>query len=189
MVYETVAGRHRGRSPALHSSIHPLTAGPLGLFNNLFDARKPQRRCLGGQPRRAVASNVLYPHEACMCRCAVAGFFCLGCSCCVRLRRVDCGQCGFSCSDRSRARRSLLYSTSSNHLLDLLAIAEPATITLGDRHPVAWVFAMCRRAVAQNDECPGRLTDVRTLRRHPSPAICRRPSADTADQSPAARAG
>ena len=44
--------------------------------------------------------------------------------------------------------------TSSNHLLDLLVIAEPATITLGDRHPVAWVFEMCPRAVAQNDNCP-----------------------------------
>jgi L-ascorbate oxidase len=44
--------------------------------------------------------------------------------------------------------------TSSNHLLDLLAIAEPSTITLGDRHPVAWVFEMCPRAVAKNDTCP-----------------------------------
>jgi len=44
--------------------------------------------------------------------------------------------------------------TSSNHLLDLLVIAEPATITLGDRHPVAWVFEICPRAVARNDNCP-----------------------------------
>jgi len=44
--------------------------------------------------------------------------------------------------------------TSSSHLLDLLVIAEPTTITLGDRHPVAWVFAMCRTAVARNDDCP-----------------------------------
>jgi len=44
--------------------------------------------------------------------------------------------------------------TSSNHLLDLLVIAEPSTITLGDRHPVAWVFEMCRVAVAQHDHCP-----------------------------------
>lgn len=44
--------------------------------------------------------------------------------------------------------------TSSNHLLDLLVIAEPTTITLGDRHPVAWVFEMCRTAVAQHDHCP-----------------------------------
>ncbi len=44
--------------------------------------------------------------------------------------------------------------TSSNHLLDLLVIAEPSTITLGDRHPVAWVFEMCSTAVAQHDDCP-----------------------------------
>ena len=44
--------------------------------------------------------------------------------------------------------------TSSHHLLDLLAIAEPSTISLGDRHPVAWVFKMCRRAAAQQDHCP-----------------------------------
>jgi L-ascorbate oxidase len=44
--------------------------------------------------------------------------------------------------------------TSSNHLLDLLVIAEPSTITLGDRHPVAWVFEMCRTSVARNDNCP-----------------------------------
>ena len=44
--------------------------------------------------------------------------------------------------------------TSSNHLLDLLVIAEPATITLGDRHPVAWVFEICPRAETQNDNCP-----------------------------------
>jgi FtsP/CotA-like multicopper oxidase with cupredoxin domain len=43
---------------------------------------------------------------------------------------------------------------SSNHLLDLLVIAEPATITLGDRHPVAWVFEICRTSVARNDNCP-----------------------------------
>jgi FtsP/CotA-like multicopper oxidase with cupredoxin domain len=44
--------------------------------------------------------------------------------------------------------------SSSNHVLDLLAIAEPSTIALGDRHPVAWVFKMCRRAVARIDDCP-----------------------------------
>jgi L-ascorbate oxidase len=44
--------------------------------------------------------------------------------------------------------------SSSNHLLDLLVIAEPSTITLGDRHPVAWVFEMCRIAVARHNDCP-----------------------------------
>lgn len=44
--------------------------------------------------------------------------------------------------------------TSSNHLLDLLVIAEPSTIVLGDRHPVAWVFEICRTSVARNDNCP-----------------------------------
>jgi FtsP/CotA-like multicopper oxidase with cupredoxin domain len=44
--------------------------------------------------------------------------------------------------------------TSANHLLDLLVIAEPSTITLGDRRPVAWVFEICPRAIARNDNCP-----------------------------------
>ena len=44
--------------------------------------------------------------------------------------------------------------TSSHDLLDLLAVAEPSTITLGNRHPVAWVFAMCEAAVARNNNCP-----------------------------------
>jgi FtsP/CotA-like multicopper oxidase with cupredoxin domain len=44
--------------------------------------------------------------------------------------------------------------TSSNHLLDLLVIAEPSTIALVDRRPVAWVFEICLRAVARNDNCP-----------------------------------
>jgi FtsP/CotA-like multicopper oxidase with cupredoxin domain len=44
--------------------------------------------------------------------------------------------------------------TSSNHLLDLLVIAEPSTITLGDRRPVAWVFEICPTAVARSDNCP-----------------------------------
>jgi len=44
--------------------------------------------------------------------------------------------------------------TSSNHLLDLLVIAEPSTIALVNRRPVAWVFEICLRAVARNDNCP-----------------------------------
>lgn len=44
--------------------------------------------------------------------------------------------------------------TSSNHLLDLLVIAEPKTITLGEFHPTAWVFKICERAVASGDNCP-----------------------------------
>jgi L-ascorbate oxidase len=50
--------------------------------------------------------------------------------------------------------------TSSHHLLDLLVIAEPSTITLGDRHPIAWVFEMCTMAVARHDSCPA---DARTF--------------------------
>jgi FtsP/CotA-like multicopper oxidase with cupredoxin domain len=38
--------------------------------------------------------------------------------------------------------------------LDLLVIAEPSTINLGDRHPVAWVFEMCPTAAARHDNCP-----------------------------------
>ncbi len=44
--------------------------------------------------------------------------------------------------------------TSSNHLLDLLVIAEAKTITLGDFHPTAWVFKMCAMSVARGDNCP-----------------------------------
>lgn len=44
--------------------------------------------------------------------------------------------------------------TSANHLLDLLVIAEPKTITLGPFQPTAWVFTMCRTADAQGDSCP-----------------------------------
>jgi L-ascorbate oxidase len=49
--------------------------------------------------------------------------------------------------------------TSSNHLLDVLVIAEPKTISLGEFHPTAWVFKICETAVAQHDECP---SDSRT---------------------------
>lgn len=44
--------------------------------------------------------------------------------------------------------------TSSHHLLDLLVVAKPETITLGPFHPTAWVFEMCERPVAQGDNCP-----------------------------------
>ncbi len=44
--------------------------------------------------------------------------------------------------------------TSSNHLLDLLVIAEPSPITLGQFHPTAWVFEMCPISVAQGNDCP-----------------------------------
>ena len=50
--------------------------------------------------------------------------------------------------------------TSSHHQLDLLVIAKPETITLGPFHPTVWVFEMCRRSVAQGDNCPG---DSRTV--------------------------
>ncbi len=60
-------------------------------------------------------------------------------------------------TDKTNAQSSMAelpVLTSSNHLLDLLVIAQPATIALGDRRPVAWVFEICLRAVAQNDNCP-----------------------------------
>jgi L-ascorbate oxidase len=49
--------------------------------------------------------------------------------------------------------------TSAHHLLDLLVIAEPETISLGGFHPTAWVFKICKTAVAQHDSCP---SDSRT---------------------------
>lgn len=50
--------------------------------------------------------------------------------------------------------------TSSNHLLDLLVIARPETISLGTFQPTAWVFEMCERSVARGDTCP---SDSRTV--------------------------
>jgi L-ascorbate oxidase len=50
--------------------------------------------------------------------------------------------------------------TSSGHVLDLLVIAQPKTIGLGEFRPAAWVFEMCETAVAQGDDCPD---DSRTV--------------------------
>ena len=50
--------------------------------------------------------------------------------------------------------------SSSNHILDLLVIAEPKTIRLGDFQPIAWVFKMCQTVIAHGDECPD---DARTV--------------------------
>lgn len=66
---------------------------------------------------------------------------------------------GFSRSSSPRSSGASEF-TSSNHLLDLLVIAEPSTIALGDRHPVAWVFEMCETAMAQHNTCP---PDARTF--------------------------
>ncbi len=78
----------------------------------------------------------------------VAGFVYLGC--CVLTSGFGNALAALAESaaiDQAAAEPPVL--TSSNHLLDLLVIAEPTTITLGDRHPVAWVFEICPRAVAQ----------------------------------------
>ena len=50
--------------------------------------------------------------------------------------------------------------TSSKHLLDLLVIAEPETISLGGFHPTAWVFKICETVAAHDDHCPN---DSRTM--------------------------
>jgi L-ascorbate oxidase len=83
----------------------------------------------------------------------VACFVCLGC--CVL--EIGFGQTipphtDSSAVDRAPAEPPVL--TSADHLLDLLVIAEPSTITLGDRRPVAWVFEICQTTVARNDNCP-----------------------------------
>lgn len=77
---------------------------------------------------------------------ALAGLVCLGCL------ALPCGSRASVPTETAPAEPPVFES--SNHLLDLLAIAQPATITLGDRHPVAWVFQMCRAAAARNNECP-----------------------------------
>lgn len=58
------------------------------------------------------------------------------------------------------AETDLPTFTSSHHLLDLLVIARPKTITLGGFQPTAWVFAMCETAAAHGDDCP---EDARTV--------------------------
>lgn len=50
--------------------------------------------------------------------------------------------------------------TSKNHVLDLLVIAKPTTISLGTFQPTAWVFEMCETAVAVGNDCPD---DSRTV--------------------------
>jgi FtsP/CotA-like multicopper oxidase with cupredoxin domain len=77
---------------------------------------------------------------------ALAGLVCLGCL-------VPAGSFGKNLAAETAAVQPPVF-TSSHHRLDLLAIAEPSTITLGDRHPVAWVFEMCTTAVARNNNCP-----------------------------------
>ncbi len=44
--------------------------------------------------------------------------------------------------------------TSSHHLLDILIVAEPKVISLGEFQPTAWVFAVCEMADVQGDNCP-----------------------------------
>jgi L-ascorbate oxidase len=44
--------------------------------------------------------------------------------------------------------------TSSNHLLNLLVVAESKPITLGQFKPTAWVFEMCSLALSNGDSCP-----------------------------------
>jgi FtsP/CotA-like multicopper oxidase with cupredoxin domain len=113
-----------------------LTLAGLGL---------PERAKIGHTTNHDIGvSNVLIHMK--LARASLAHVVCLGCFIVV------------SCSGKMAAADPVPTEppefTSSNHLLDLLVIAEPSTITLGDRHPVAWVFEMCRTADAQYDNCP-----------------------------------
>ena len=84
---------------------------------------------------------------------ALAGSVCMGfCALASSFGNPIAANADSGAPDQAPAEPPVL--TSSNHLLDLLVIAEPSTITLGDRRPVAWVFEICPRAVAQNDSCP-----------------------------------
>jgi FtsP/CotA-like multicopper oxidase with cupredoxin domain len=49
---------------------------------------------------------------------------------------------------------------SSDHVLDLEMIARPETIRLGKFSPTAWIYEVCKTAVAINDQCPA---DSRTV--------------------------
>ena len=64
------------------------------------------------------------------------------------------GSCGTTVIGAAPASDGPPVFTSSNHLLDLLVIAEPMQITLGQFQPTAWVFEMCPTSVAQGDSCP-----------------------------------
>jgi L-ascorbate oxidase len=89
---------------------------------------------------------------------AVAGLVCLGhCVLTSGSGKTIAANAESDAIDQVRAEHSvaeLPVFTSANHLLDLLVVAKPSTITLGDRRPVAWVFEVCPRAVAWNDKCP-----------------------------------
>lgn len=43
---------------------------------------------------------------------------------------------------------------SENHQLNLLMIAKTKSVTLAGFQPEAWVYEVCPRSVAQNDQCP-----------------------------------
>ena len=44
--------------------------------------------------------------------------------------------------------------SSSNGVLDLLLIARPETVHLGQFSPTGWIYEVCRTSVALNDQCP-----------------------------------
>ncbi len=78
----------------------------------------------------------------------LAGFACL-------LGLILIGSCGTTVvGGGSATSDGPPVFTSSNHLLDLLVIAEPKPITLGKFQPTAWVFEMCPTSLAQGDSCP-----------------------------------
>jgi L-ascorbate oxidase len=60
-------------------------------------------------------------------------------------------------ADRSPAGNELSNPpvfASKNHLLNLLIVAKAQPITLGDFHPLAYVYQICQRELAINDRCP-----------------------------------
>jgi FtsP/CotA-like multicopper oxidase with cupredoxin domain len=44
--------------------------------------------------------------------------------------------------------------SSQNHELNLLMVAKAKAVELGDFHPVAWIYEVCPRKTAINDQCP-----------------------------------
>ena len=131
-------------------------AGSLCLFNNVFDAPERARRCLNSCRTTTCsgAASMYSIHMTLKCVVtAVAGFLSLElCALTSGFGNPIAAHAQSSAIDLAPAQPPVL--TSSHHLLDLLVIAEPSTITLGDRRPVAWVFEICPRTVARNDNCP-----------------------------------
>src|SRR5579859_2476717 len=75
---------------------------------------------------------------------------------------------GFSAGSSAQTNFNPASFTSSNHVLDLVMIARPETIHLGEFSPTGWIYEVCKTAVAVNDQCPA---DSRTVANYKGVAL------------------